>query len=77
MVAFPQAHFVLDAKGKPKLVAEDEEVKGEEIEMVDNEEQGNEIVKLLVVNCPLDDLCYSYLDFCVDHLFHNPDNKEI
>ena len=31
----------------------------------------------------LDDLCYSYLDFCVDHLyfissiFHDADNREI
>ena len=33
LAAFPHAHFVLDADGKPKLVPEDEEVKSEETEM--------------------------------------------
>ena len=25
----------------------------------------------------LNDLCYSYFDFCFDHIFPNPDNREI
>ena len=25
----------------------------------------------------LDDLCYLYLDFYIDHLFQHPDNREI
>merc|ERR1712130_381888 len=38
VVSLPHSRFVLDANGKPKLFDEDVEVKGEEIEMVDNDE---------------------------------------
>ena len=34
--------------------------------------EGSSFVPGEVVNCPTD-LCYSYLDLCVDHPFHNPD----
>ena len=34
----PHAPFVLDTNGKPKLVPEEEEVRSEETEMVDNKE---------------------------------------
>ena len=33
------------------------------------------ITRINCVNCHLDDLCYSYLDFCVDHLYF-PSQKQ-
>jgi hypothetical protein len=51
VVSKPQAHFVLGDNGKPKPVPEEEEVKREETEMVDNEEakkkQNDEMVELV------------------------------
>ena len=34
-------------------------------------------VELFEERYALDDLCYLYLDFCFDHIFPNPDNREI
>ena len=53
VVSKPQVPFVLGANGKPKLVPEDEEVKIEDTDMVDNEgakkieKQNDEMVELV------------------------------